>query len=104
MVSYGDVLYSWVGRTNFTYKTSFVLSHEDMLLAKNAILVLEGVETNATIRVNGNIVGVVDDEWLQYELPVSKVLVEGMNTLEVVFASLYDACRFTDPGLHNLLV
>ena len=38
-----------------------------------------------------------DDSWLTYTVPVHELLAAGSNTLEVSFASVYDACEFSDP-------
>ena len=56
------------------------------------------METNATILLNGQQIATVDNSWLRYVLPVRGLLRAGSNTLAVVFVSVYDACRFTDPG------
>ena len=94
---FGDDQYSWVGRTNFSYSPDFNLNATH-LNAKDIFLIVEGAETNATVYVNGIVVGVLADSWLRYTFDVKSALLVGTNTLRVAFLSVYDACRFTDPS------
>ena len=43
-----------------------------------------------------------NDSWLTYSTPVRPLLVAGTNTIEVAFASVYDACMFSDPVHSNV--
>ena len=66
------------------------------------MLVAEGIETNATVSVNGKKVVSTDDSWLTYTSEIQSMLKVGNNTLEVAFTSVYDACEFSDPFHANV--
>eukprot|EP01052_Picozoa_sp_SAG31_P014984 SAG31_NODE_948_length_10825_cov_9.412829_17_plen_90_part_00 len=66
------------------------------------MLILEGVETNATVRVNGEEVLCADDSWVTYSVPVHKLLAFGRNTIDIAFTSVYDVCEFSDPVHANV--
>ena len=99
---YGDLLYSWVGRGNFSYTTTITIA-ASQLAADDILLVFDGIETNATVFLNGAAILVVSDAWLRYSVSVKHLLTVGANTLRVGFLSLYDACMFEDPGMVGML-
>ncbi|XP_046906886.1 beta-mannosidase [Hypomesus transpacificus] len=91
---FNDVAYKWIALENWTYTTTFLVPPS--LRAKQEVhLVFEGVDTVASITVNGITVGKTDNMFRRYDLRVSEVLLEGENVLEVRLLSpvLYAAGR-----------
>jgi hypothetical protein len=77
----------WTDRA-WTYSTNFTVP--SALTSSSLLLVLEGVKMGATVRVNGNEVGVVRDQFLRYLFPLGKTTAKllpgkGSNTLEIIF-------------------
>ncbi|WP_036961769.1 glycosyl hydrolase 2 galactose-binding domain-containing protein, partial [Promicromonospora kroppenstedtii] len=74
----------WIGLTDWTYRTTFEWSaggharHE---------LVFSGLDTVATVRLNGVELGAVRNMHRTYRLDVARTLRAGENTLEVTFSS-----------------
>eukprot|EP00047_Mylnosiga_fluctuans_P020434 m.92429 g.92429 ORF g.92429 m.92429 type:complete len:897 (-) comp8512_c0_seq1:138-2828(-) len=93
---YGDLEYAWVGRGNYTYSLHFTVSADD-LQARDVQLIFEGIETNATVTLNGAGLLTASDEWRRYSARVTDRLRVGQNNLSVTFTSLYDVCLYADP-------
>eukprot|EP01043_Picozoa_sp_COSAG02_P029013 COSAG02_NODE_1788_length_10924_cov_15.455150_11_plen_397_part_00 len=100
--AFGDWKTAWAGRSSWTYTRSFVVTEAQHSNSGSALLVLEGVETNATVILNGQPLLNVSDSWLSYSVEVRQHLHTGANTLEVRFTSVYDVCEFTDPFHSNV--
>ncbi|TDD72681.1 glycoside hydrolase family 2 protein [Jiangella aurantiaca] len=86
----------WIGRTAWTYRTSFDWSGT---AADRADLVCDGLDTVATVTVNGVEVGRTANMHRGYRFDVSSLLVEGDNDLAVRFDSAYDYAE----GLRDVL-
>lgn len=76
----------WIGRTDWVYSRRFdvpagLLDHERILLQ------CEGLDTLATVRVNGREIGRTDNMFRTWEFDVSGALRAGSNTIDVRFAS-----------------
>lgn len=84
-----DVLYRWVGRDKWTFKRTFTVSAE-MLSKKRIILVSHGLDTVATVNVNGLLAGTGDNMFSRYVFDIKDILMEGENTIEVAFDSAVD--------------
>ncbi|XP_019909909.2 beta-mannosidase isoform X2 [Esox lucius] len=79
---FNDVAYRWIVLDNWTYTISFSPSNE--LRAKQRVrLVFEGVDTVASIFLNGVITGNTDNMFRRYEFSVGKMLRGGENNVEV---------------------
>uniref|UniRef100_A0A6Q2XDM2 Beta-mannosidase n=1 Tax=Esox lucius TaxID=8010 RepID=A0A6Q2XDM2_ESOLU len=77
---FNDVAYRWIVLDNWTYTISFSPSNE----AKQRVrLVFEGVDTVASIFLNGVITGNTDNMFRRYEFSVGKMLRGGENNVEV---------------------
>jgi beta-mannosidase len=100
--AFGDWNTAWAGRTSWSYSRSFDVPAAQLASSGSALLVFEGVETNATIILNGQPLLNVSDSWLTYSVDVQQHLHAGSNTLEVRFASVYDVCEFSDPSHANV--
>lgn len=103
MEPYGDHKTAWAGRTSWSYKRHFAMAQLESAFGADAdvLLVAEGLETNATVLVNGVVVMSTDDMWVQYMAPITKLLQPANNSLEIRFHSVYDECEFSNPTISN---
>ena len=76
----------WIGRTNWTYATTFTWQPQGH---DRVDLVCGGLDTIATITVNGVEVGSAANMHRTYRFDVADVLRAGENTLRVLFAAPY---------------
>ena len=82
----------WVGEANWEYTRSFEVSGS--LLDHDAVwLALKGLDTLATIWINGTEVGRTDNMFRAYEFDVRDILKPGKNAIRIRFES---AVRFTE--------
>lgn len=79
---------TWIGRTRWAYETSFDWHPDDS--SSRVDLVCEGLDTVATVLLNGREVGSVANMHRSYRFPVRELLREGENTLCVIFESPYE--------------
>ncbi|HEX4811654.1 MAG TPA: glycoside hydrolase family 2 protein [Nonomuraea sp.] len=77
---------AWIGRTEWTYRTAFTWSPDGH---ERTDLVCEGLDTVATITLNGVTVGTTANQHRSYRFPVRHLLRAGANELTVRFASAY---------------
>jgi beta-mannosidase len=77
---------AWIGRTDWTYETSFEWSGEH---PDRVELVCAGLDTVATVTVNGVEVGRTRNMHRGYRFDVREVLRDGANDLCVTFGSAY---------------
>lgn len=77
---------AWVAETDWLYKRSFHAGSE-LLGHDRVLLECEGLDTPATVRLNGEVVANTDNMFRRYAFDVAGKLVEGENTIEVEFAS-----------------
>ncbi|XP_070973400.1 beta-mannosidase-like isoform X2 [Oncorhynchus clarkii lewisi] len=83
---FNDVAYRWIALDNWTYTTTFSASTE--LRAKQRVqLVFEGVDTVASISLNGVVVGKTDNMFRRYDFSVGQLLREGENVVKVSLLS-----------------
>ncbi|MEJ3748071.1 glycoside hydrolase family 2 protein [Actinomycetes bacterium KLBMP 9797] len=76
----------WIGRTDWAYETRFDWSDEG---APRVDLSCAGLDTVATVLVNGVVVGRTENMHRSYRFDVGALLTAGANTLRVEFASAY---------------
>jgi beta-mannosidase len=76
----------WVGLSDWQYQTRIVLG-ADALKHDHVDLVFEGLDTFATVKINGTEVYRTDNMFRSWRVPVKGILREGGNLLEVDFAS-----------------
>ncbi|ROS21563.1 beta-mannosidase [Rathayibacter sp. PhB127] len=74
----------WIGSTIWRYRTSFEWSEDG---ADRHDLVADGLDTVATIELNGTVVARTQNQHRGYRLPVDGLLVEGENVLVITFAA-----------------
>ncbi len=75
---------AWIGRTGWSYSTSFTWSGDEH---ERTDLVCEGLDTVATVTLNGVRVARTANQHRSYRFPVRHLLREGVNTLTVTFDS-----------------
>lgn len=75
---------AWIGRLDWTYRTTFAWS--DGPQARHD-LVAEGLDTVATISLNGHPVAETANQHRTYRFDVTQLLVEGPNELAIHFSS-----------------
>nr|WP_260407925.1 glycoside hydrolase family 2 protein [Planomonospora venezuelensis] len=77
---------AWIGRTDWVYETVFDWSGDGF---ERTDLVCEGLDTVATVILNGVQVATTANQHRSYRFPVRHLLREGANTLTVRFDSAY---------------
>ncbi|WP_181684609.1 beta-mannosidase [Halorhabdus salina] len=76
----------WVGKTDWEYHREFEV--DDVLLDQDRVtLRCEGLDTVATLRINGTAVGETSNMHRIYEFDVTEALEAGINEISVVFNS-----------------
>ncbi|QTE29185.1 glycosyl hydrolase 2 galactose-binding domain-containing protein [Pengzhenrongella sicca] len=84
----GEAAQDWVGRSRWRYSCDVECAPSDR---GRTDLVFEGLDTFATVEVNGREVGRADDQHVAYRWDVSDVLRPGANRIEVTFDSAFEA-------------
>jgi len=77
----------WVGETKWLYRTTF--NHAKSRARPNIDLVSEGLDTFATVTLNGKEILQADNMFVEYRVPVASALADGHNVLEVLFDSAF---------------
>lgn len=85
-VGTNEVANLWVAQRDWTIERTFEVA-PDFLARKDVVLRLEDVDTFATIKVNGRVVGETSDRFARYTFDVKDALQPGTNLLEGVFRS-----------------
>lgn len=81
---------AWIGRTDWDYATTFSFAPGALPLGGDRTdLVCEGLDTIASITLNGSPVGSTANMHRGYRFDVGSLLREGANTLEIKFTSAY---------------
>jgi beta-mannosidase len=75
---------AWIGRTDWEYATTF-----EGISAPRVDLVCDGLDTVATLSVNGSEIGQTANQHRSYRFDVGPVLRAGTNTLKIKFRSAY---------------
>ena len=86
--SWGDneLKAQWPGEQDWTYSREFEVPAD--FLANDAIILrLEDCDTFATIKINGEVVGVTSNRFLRYDFDVKRLLKLGRNTISGFFKS-----------------
>ncbi|WP_228646669.1 glycoside hydrolase family 2 protein [Microtetraspora sp. AC03309] len=89
---------TWVGRTDWAYETTFTWAGT---ADERADLVCEGLDTVATIVLNGIQVGTTANMHRSYRFSVRHLLREGENTLKVLFEAPYGYAEEQRAALGN---
>lgn len=81
---YNDVRCGWVEKKIWIYRTTFNVTAQD-LSADRRVLVFEGLDTYATVYVNGELLADFQNMLVEHSLDVTSKLKQGENTLVVEF-------------------
>ena len=76
----------WVGESDWVYRRTFDVP-EEVLKNDRVLLRCEGLDTLATVKINGQEVGRADNMFRLWEFDVKPVLRAGENTIEISFES-----------------
>lgn len=76
----------WIENEDWDYKTTFKVSEEEFK-NQNIDLVFDGLDTYATVFLNGKKILEADNMFRKWSVPVKKLLKKGDNTLLVKFKS-----------------
>ena len=82
----------WVGETNWMYRRSFVVAAAD-LAHDRVLLRCEGLDTFASVQINGEPLAQTDNMFRTWEFDVKSRLKPGTNTIEVAFQSVMPYLR-----------
>lgn len=77
---------NWVEHSDWEYKCTFSVTDKN-ITDKNIDLVLEGVDTYATIYLNNDSVASIENMFVGYTFPIKNYLKNGENTLKLYFHS-----------------
>jgi beta-mannosidase len=77
----------WVGRAAWVYERE--LDQPELAPGERAVLAFDGLDTIATVSVNGTVVARTQNMHRRYEVPVTDALRPGRNTLAVRFDSAW---------------
>jgi beta-mannosidase len=86
-----DALLAWVGRTSWSFETTFEAAGVGG--AERCDLVCEGLDTVATVRLNGTVLGTTANMHRSYRFDARPLLVPGANKLEVEFKAPVDTAE-----------
>jgi len=82
----------WIGETDWVYRRTFDLP-ADSLRRDRVLLRCEGLDTFATLTLNGRRIAKTDNQHRTYEFDVKRLLKAGKNTVEVRFDSVIPYIR-----------
>lgn len=78
----------WVGRSDWVYKRTFSVPDE-VLRSDRVLLRCDGLDTLASIKINGRDIGKTDNMFRTWEFDAKTALNPGENEIEILFASPY---------------
>lgn len=76
----------WIENENWEYETTFLLAEKE-ILNENIELELEGLDTYATVYLNGKMLLEADNMFRKWTIAAKKHLKKGKNHLKIVFQS-----------------
>ncbi|KZT29317.1 glycoside hydrolase family 2 protein [Neolentinus lepideus HHB14362 ss-1] len=82
----------WIGETEWAFKNTFNVKESD-LAAPNVDIVFEGVDTFASVKLNGESILQTYNQFLSYRVPAKKLLKAGPNELTLTFESAFSKGR-----------
>lgn len=92
----------WIEEKDWTYKTEFYLTKEE-LKNQNIDLIFEGLDTYATVFLNGKPILKSENMFVSHNLEVKKFLKQGKNTLKIRFESAVRKGQEKAKELHYIL-
>jgi len=77
----------WIGESAWVYRRSLIVT-PDLIAHQKVLLVCEGLDTLATVFVNGRKVAATDNMFRTWKFDVKKLLHAGSNDIEIRFDSI----------------
>jgi beta-mannosidase len=77
---------TWIGETDWRYRRTFIVS-ADFLQNDHVLLHCAGLDTLATITLNGRIIAQTDNMFRTWEFDVKEYLQPGENEIDILFES-----------------
>lgn len=75
----------WIGSTDWRYRRTFDLSAEQLAAHERHDLVAQGLDTLATVELNGRVVATTENQHRSYRWSIAHLLREGENEIVVTF-------------------
>lgn len=99
-----EKLVQWISEDEWTYAREFDVPRE-LLEEEVVTLRCDGLDTLATIRLNGRLVGEANNMYRTWQFNVKRLLRVGQNRIEITFASalLHTRTRMQDRPIHAWL-
>jgi len=82
----------WIGESDWTYSRDFTV-RKALLKRDRVLLTCHGLDTLATITINGQKVATTDNMFRTWEWEVKELLTAGKNSITITFASAMQYCR-----------
>lgn len=82
----------WIAEKDWVYSRKFTIAKE-MLAHDRIMLRCDGLDTFATIRINGEVAGHADNQFRVWAFDITELLKVGKNTIEITFASVWSCIR-----------
>ncbi|MBT7699981.1 MAG: hypothetical protein HN700_06780, partial [Verrucomicrobia bacterium] len=82
----------WVGEADWTYERQFKVSAA-LMRGERVVLQCDGLDTFATVTVNGKRIATTDNMFRSFEWDVKSYLQVGTNTIQITFKSVNDYTR-----------
>jgi beta-mannosidase len=82
-----EALLAWIGLVDWTYECALVLTQDDLAGAQRHELVFDGLDTVATVLLDGEVVAEVANQHRRYRVDVTDRLRVGEHRLAVAFRS-----------------
>ncbi|MEM7334467.1 MAG: glycoside hydrolase family 2 protein [Chloroflexota bacterium] len=97
-----EVVAFWVGETDWTFERPFTIPH-DLLKSDKLLLKCHGLDTLATIWINGRELAQTDNMFRIYEFDLKPFVNEGKNDIKIQFKApaTYAMQRLRERYLHN---
>lgn len=92
----------WIETTDWEYRLEFDVS-DDLLAQENIELVADGLDTIATVTLNGSVIAQTVNMFVGHRLPVKPYLKRGRNLLEILFHNPRSAILKRQPELRPML-
>ncbi|XP_078731547.1 beta-mannosidase [Lampetra fluviatilis] len=97
---FNDDVYRWVSRQDWTYQRNFTVPIP-LQNRQKAVLVFEGVDTVATVSLNGVVLGRTDNMFISYEFVVSGLLKDGEGATNLLTVAFESAPRYASGRAHE---
>lgn len=78
----------WVGEVPWAFRTQFAASQAEVS-APNVDIVFDGLDTFATVTLNGQKILETENQFISHRIPVKSILKQGSNELLITFASAF---------------